>query len=1001
MPLCNGDDVYEWVYQAERFFDIQALQTTGERLRAAMMCLEGPALSWFRWSDNRKPFRSWEELKQRLLVRFQPSKAGSLHEQFFAISQTGTAREYITLFERMAAQLPGLQEEVLEGIFIKGLKQELRTAVRTQQPVGLGRTMELALVIDESRSERVIETHKVATSKPTTRFTGGIAPNSNALTGDGSKDKVVGARKPPFKRMSEADYADKKAKGLCFRCDGQFGPGHRCPENSLRVMLISEDEDEEDDAGDEELEHPHLDYVEVSVQSVVGITNPHTMKLRGNIHGFEVVVLIDSGATHNFLSVKLVELLNLIVTGTRETRVILGNGKSEKSVGICRGVQLQLPGFVVIDDFYPLELGSTDVILGMKWLRQLGDTRVNWRELTMTFQFAGKQVTLNSDAGLHRGATSLRALARGISNIDEGYIVSMANLGGLEMPESQVHPDLDETLTECSDVFSMPAGLPPSRDHEHAIVLKHGTEPINVRPYRYPQLQKDEIERLVGEMIEAGIIRPSNSPYSSPILLVKKKDGSWRFCVDYRALNKSTVLDKFPIPVIDELLDELHGATVFSKLDLKSGYHQIRMKDSDISKTAFRTHEGHYEFLVMPFGLTNAPSTFQSLMNRVFRPYLRKFVLVFFDDILVYSRTMEDHQEHLSVVFGCLRVVNRSLETYLRCFASSRPKEWVKWLSWAEYWYNTSYHSGICTTPFKALYGRDPPSMLTYDHGTALTFEVDQYLQERDRMLEELKRQFLRAQQLMKEQADGKRRDVSFSVGDKVYLKLRPYRQGSVVQRANQKLAPRFYGPYEVLEWVGMVAYRLKLPPASTTHPVFHVSQLKKVIGNPQVQLDLPATNATERAAEPDTVLGTRKVGEQREVLIGWKGLPPTEATWEIFEQIQQQFPSFHLEDKVVFQGEGDDMNRWGQVYKRKSRGDVKQYANLIKTLCFLLKSYKPRETCADGDSSEDLLVPRPAFLMSWRRRIGKEDESLFFSGCETAGLQVKHLGSRVYCITP
>jgi hypothetical protein len=197
--------------------------------------------------------------------------------------------------------------------------------------------------------------------------------------------------------------------------------------------------------------------------------------------------------------------------------------------------------------------------------------------------------------------------------------------------------------------------LPLRRAHDHAIPLKEGVQPISIRPYRYPFYQKEEIKKIVKELLQSRVIRNNTNPFSSPVLLVRKANATWRMCMDYRALNKVTIKDKFPIPIVDELLDELWGSTVFSKLDLRYGYHQIKVIEEDISKIAFKTHEGHYEFLFMPFGLTNAPYTFQSLMNHVFNPHLRKFILVFFDDILVFSKDANTHIIHLQITLDILR----------------------------------------------------------------------------------------------------------------------------------------------------------------------------------------------------------------------------------------------------------------------------------------------------------------------------------------------------------
>ena len=223
--------------------------------------------------------------------------------------------------------------------------------------------------------------------------------------------------------------------------------------------------------------------------------------------------------------------------------------------------------------------------------------------------------------------------------------------------ERELQQSSSKVMDEYRDVFpvDLPKGLPPHRLIDHTIELTPGSSPPYRPSFRMSPLELEEVKKQVDELLEQGYIQPSKSPYGSPVLFVKKKEGTLRMCVDYRALNKITIKNKYPLPRIDELLDRLVGAKYFTKIDLRSGYHQVRIAEQDIPKTAFNTRYGHYEFLVLPFGLCNAPATFMYLMNELFKKHLDAFVIVYIDDILIYSKTKEEHEIHVRKVLDILR----------------------------------------------------------------------------------------------------------------------------------------------------------------------------------------------------------------------------------------------------------------------------------------------------------------------------------------------------------
>ncbi|KAH9670137.1 Endonuclease [Citrus sinensis] len=404
-------------------------------------------------------------------------------------------------------------------------------------------------------------------------------------------------------------------------------------------------------------------------------TRKGLMYVNTTVNGQAVRALLDTGATHNFILEEEAKSLGLKVTKDGGTMKAV-NSPAKPIAGTAQGVRVTLGTWSGKLDVSIVPMDDFKMVLGMEFF-----DRVHAFPLPAMNSISILDGSMACMVPAKRSKTADKALSamqfKRAFRKDPSFLVSIREVNNEEDQEdlpSQPPPLIQSVLDEFKDV--MPPKLPPSREVEHEIELEQGAKPPALAPYRMAPPELEELRRQLKDLLDAGYIRPSKAPFGAPVLFQKKKDGFLRMCIDYRALNKITIKNKYPIPLIVDLFDQLGSARYFTKLDLQSGYYQVRIAKGDEPKTTCVTRYGSFEFLVMSFGLTNAPVTFCTLMNKVLQPFLDRFVVVYLDDIVVYSTTLEEHAQHLRQVLQVLR----NNELYLKLEKCSFAQREVEFL---------------------------------------------------------------------------------------------------------------------------------------------------------------------------------------------------------------------------------------------------------------------------------------------------------------------------------
>ena len=640
-----------------------------QKLQCAVFVLTDDAEIWWQSAERSVVTTggsiTWAQFKERFYEKyFSTNTRYNKRLEFMRLKQgVMSVEEYeqeFTKLSRFAPKMVATEEDKTE-CFVQGLKDGLRGLVHALEPSSYAAAFRAAVRIDSRAGEEYI---KAVSSGPSSgqkrkfeQKAPEFPPKNRAdrpiqhFRQQPSASGLVEREKPVCGSCGKSHWGKCLAgSGVCFRCGQEGHVSSRCPRKGAADGKGQYASTSRGDSGRMQQQHGRAYATTRQEADKAGTVVTGMLP----ILGYHALVLFDSGSSHSFISAVFVEhavlelepLPFVLSVSTPSGEILLAKEK----IKACR---VEIANRELEVTLIVLAMRDFDVILGMDWLA------ANHASIDC----ARKEVIFTPPSGPNfkfKGAGTV-VLPKVISALKVRRLLNQGTWGILasvvDVREDEATLTSEPVVRDYPDVFpeDLP-GLPPVREIDFAIEVEPGTVPISKAPYRMAPAELRELKVQLQELLDKGFIRPSVSPWGAPVLFVKKKDGSLRLCIDYRELNKVTIKNKYPLPRIDDLFDQLQGATVFSKIDLRSGYHQLRIKGSDVPKTAFRSRYGHYEFIVMSFGLTNAPAVFMDLMNRVFKDFLDTFVIVFIDDILIYSKTEEEHEEHLRKVLETLRV---------------------------------------------------------------------------------------------------------------------------------------------------------------------------------------------------------------------------------------------------------------------------------------------------------------------------------------------------------